>query len=97
MSSSPLPPASSLLLLLLLSVHLCGHVADAHARLMQPPSRASMWRKGYDTPADFNDNQGFCGGFIHQYNVNDGRCGICGDPFDANPRDGRGSKPGIRL
>jgi len=35
-----------------------------HARLMEPPSRASMWRAGFDNPADFNDNQGYCGGFM---------------------------------
>lgn len=24
----------------------------------------------------------FCGGMSHQYKVNDGKCGVCGDPFD---------------
>ena len=36
---------------------------SGHARLMNPPSRASMWRVGFGTPADYNDNEGFCGGF----------------------------------
>ena len=45
-----------------------------------------MWRLGYDNPPDFNDHQGFCGGFKHQYGRNGGRCGICGDPADAWPR-----------
>ena len=40
---------------------LLGYV-NAHGRLVEPPSRASMWRFGYSTPADYNDNQGFCGG-----------------------------------
>ena len=31
--------------------------AAGHARLMEPPSRASMWRLGYDNPPDFNDHQ----------------------------------------
>ena len=35
-----------------------------HGRLRYPPSRASMWRDGYPTPPDYNDNQGFCGGQI---------------------------------
>ena len=38
-------------------------VSWGHGRLMEPPSRASMWRLGYPNPADYNDNQGFCGGF----------------------------------
>ena len=38
-------------------------VSWGHGRLMEPPSRASMWRLGYPNPADYNDNQGYCGGF----------------------------------
>lgn len=34
-----------------------------HGRLLEPPSRASMWRLGYGTPVDYHDNQLFCGGF----------------------------------
>ena len=33
-----------------------------HGRLMQPPSRASMWRFGFDNPRDDTDNEGNCGG-----------------------------------
>ena len=36
---------------------------SGHARLISPPSRASMWRFGFPTPADYNDNEGFCGGY----------------------------------
>ncbi|KAK4314470.1 hypothetical protein Pmani_014175 [Petrolisthes manimaculis] len=54
--------------------------------MLEPPSRASAWRLGWSTPIDYNDNEGFCGGFSHQYSVNEGKCGICGDPWDANPR-----------
>ncbi len=39
------------------------NVSSGHARLMEPVSRASMWRLGYPNPADYNDNEGFCGGF----------------------------------
>ena len=46
-----------------------------------------MWRFGYDNPADYNDNQGFCGGAQVQHQVNDGKCGICGDPYDAAIKD----------
>ena len=31
-------------------------------------------------------NKGFCGGFNHQYGRMAGKCGICGDPADAWPR-----------
>ena len=34
-----------------------------HGRLMQPPSRSSAWRNGFPTPANYNDNELFCGGF----------------------------------
>ena len=27
-------------------------LSEQHARLMEPPSRASMWRLGYPTPVD---------------------------------------------
>ena len=85
MSSLPLPIPLLLLLLLLLLACLVSQV-EAHARLMEPPSRASMWRLGYDNPPDFNDHQGFCGGFKHQFGRMGGQCGICGDPADAWPR-----------
>ncbi|CAG0892303.1 unnamed protein product [Cyprideis torosa] len=60
---------------------------EAHARFIQPPSRASMWRYGFDNPPDYQDNEGFCGGADYQHNVMGGKCGICGDPFDQNPRE----------
>merc|ERR1712002_1001022 len=53
-----------------------------HGRLMNPPSRASQWRLGFDNPPDYNDNQGFCGGATHQNVDMGGKCGICGDPYD---------------
>jgi len=31
---------------------------SAHGRLIEPPSRASMWRYGFDTPHDYNDHAG---------------------------------------
>merc|ERR1712002_1216250 len=55
---------------------------SGHARLRKPPSRASQWREGFDNPPDYNDNQGFCGGKMHQNQEMGGKCGICGDPFD---------------
>lgn len=57
-----------------------------HARLMEPPSRASMWRLGFPTPVDQDDNQAYCGGYGIQHGQYGGRCGICGDAWGAIPR-----------
>ncbi|GBL98536.1 hypothetical protein AVEN_111646-1 [Araneus ventricosus] len=35
---------------------------QGHGRLLEPPSRSSMWRFGYDTPRNYDDNELFCGG-----------------------------------
>ncbi|GFR79441.1 hypothetical protein ElyMa_000556500 [Elysia marginata] len=37
--------------------------SDAHGRLWDPPSRSSMWRRGFNVPANYQDNELFCGGF----------------------------------
>ena len=34
-----------------------------------------------------NDNELYCGGFGVQHFQNNGRCGICGDPWQKNPRE----------
>ncbi len=67
----------------------CVHDSHGHGRLLDPPSRATMWRAGYDTPHDYDDNQSFCGGVAVQYSeAVGGRCGICGDPYPApEPRE----------
>lgn len=39
-----------------------GDVAG-HARMRIPPGRASMWRDGYPTLEDYNDDECFCGGY----------------------------------
>ncbi|XP_011296924.1 uncharacterized protein [Fopius arisanus] len=56
---------------------------SSHGRLIEPPSRASMWRYGFDTPHDYNDHEAYCGGFTRQWQRNKGKCGICGDPWDS--------------
>ena len=38
-------------------------IVYGHGRLVDPPGRNSMWRYGFKTPVDYNDNQLFCGGF----------------------------------
>ena len=46
----------------LLAISLLLHQVAGHARLIEPPSRSSMWRFGFANPPDYTDNQGFCGG-----------------------------------
>jgi len=53
-----------------------------HGRLIEPPSRSTMWRYGFSTPANYNDHESYCGGFTRQWQTNGGKCGICGDPWD---------------
>lgn len=33
-----------------------------HGRLVEPPSRSSMWRYGFNTPHNYDDNALNCGG-----------------------------------
>ncbi|XP_025837511.1 uncharacterized protein LOC112906793 [Agrilus planipennis] len=53
-----------------------------HGRLMDPPSRNSMWRYGFPNPVNYNDNELYCGGYSVHWNQNKGKCGICGDSYD---------------
>ena len=76
---------SMLCCVVLLSCLLAG--VSGHGRLVEPPSRASMWRFGFNTPRDYNDHEGFCGGFAVQWGVNGGKCGLCGDAWDAEVRE----------
>ncbi|CAL4239254.1 unnamed protein product, partial [Meganyctiphanes norvegica] len=59
---------------------------DGHGRLIDPPSRVSAWRYGFNTPKDYTDHEYNCGGMSHQYGRNGGKCGICGDAWELNPR-----------
>ncbi|KAG5865738.1 hypothetical protein JTB14_021429 [Gonioctena quinquepunctata] len=57
-----------------------GTLVIGHGRIMDPPARNSMWRFGFPTPVNYNDNELFCGGYAVQWDQNEGKCGICGDP-----------------
>lgn len=37
--------------------------SEGHGMLLDPVNRASRWRFNSSAPADYNDNEGFCGGF----------------------------------
>ncbi|ODM91873.1 hypothetical protein Ocin01_14811 [Orchesella cincta] len=62
------------------------HPVNSHGRVLDPLNRSSLWRcKEFDhlePPKNWNDMELFCGGRLQQYEVNDGKCGVCGDPFD---------------
>lgn len=60
---------------------------SGQGRLLSPPGRSSLWRFGYGTPENNNDNVLSCGGIKHRWEVNKGKCGVCGDPWDNKPRD----------
>ena len=47
--------------LLLTLMVLCDRV-EGHGRLLEPPSRSSMWRQGYSNPINYSDNELNCGG-----------------------------------
>ncbi|XP_054707291.1 uncharacterized protein LOC129217070 [Uloborus diversus] len=55
---------------------------SGHGRLIEPPSRSSMWRFGFKTKPNYNDNELFCGGYTVQWQRNGGRCGVCGDSWN---------------
>ncbi|XP_076458575.1 uncharacterized protein LOC143292274 [Babylonia areolata] len=71
----------------------CVPGVRGHGRLMDPPSRSSLWRLGFHNPPNYDDNQLFCGGFNLQWERYGGRCGLCGDPWPG-PRD---NEPGGRY
>lgn len=58
--------------------------AAGHGYVMDPVNRASRWRVDGSTPRDYNDMEGFCGGYAVQWSQNSGKCGLCGDPWN-NP------------
>merc|ERR1711868_339260 len=64
------------------------HLVVGHGNMVEPPARATMHDYGFpDNPHDNNWMEGFCGGFAHQWSEEiGGKCGICGDPWDAEVR-----------
>lgn len=82
-SSSVINSSSIILFGIFLLIQI--HPSDQHGRLIEPPSRASAWRYGFSTPANYNDHELFCGGFTRQHQTNKGKCGECGDAWDLPP------------
>eukprot|EP00105_Crassostrea_gigas_P027627 XP_011449016.1 PREDICTED: uncharacterized protein LOC105343380 [Crassostrea gigas] len=59
--------------------------SSQHGLLLSPPQRGSLWRYGYDTPPNYDDNGLFCGG-LEEYIKTGGKCGVCGDAY-SGPRE----------
>lgn len=60
---------------------------SGHGMVMDPVNRASRWRVDGSNPKDYNDMEGFCGGYGVQWTQNGGKCGLCGDSYsDKTPR-----------
>ena len=49
--------------LLLVALSLLATEVKGHGRLMEPPARNVMWRFGYNTHVNYEDNMLHCGGF----------------------------------
>ena len=49
--------------LLLVALSLLATEVKGHGRLMEPPARNVMWRFGYKTHVNYEDNMLHCGGF----------------------------------
>ncbi|KAG1683572.1 hypothetical protein GQR58_009909 [Nymphon striatum] len=60
---------------------MCKHQGSCHGRLLDPPGRSTMWRLGYPTPSNYDDNQLYCGGKYRQWLTYGGMCGPCGDSW----------------
>lgn len=47
----------------LLLFFLCCRTAEGGSRMVEPPTRSSLWRYGFGTPVNFYDDDVNCGGF----------------------------------
>ncbi|XP_045180175.2 uncharacterized protein LOC123539591 [Mercenaria mercenaria] len=63
-----------------------------HGRLTDPPSRSTAHRYGFNTPFNDMDHQLSCGGYWNQWGINNGRCGVCGDPYQGPRENEAGGK-----
>jgi len=68
------------LILLISATALYVYVAG-HGTVLDPVSRGSRWRFTSKAKPDYDDTQGWCGGFYTQWTLNGGNCGLCGDDY----------------
>ncbi|KAG4081202.1 hypothetical protein HA402_003229 [Bradysia odoriphaga] len=75
-------------LLVIVSATVLYAYVTGHGMVLDPVNRASRWRYDTKAKADYDDTQGWCGGFYTQWTLNGGQCGYCGDDFSKpTPRD----------
>ncbi|XP_055642293.1 uncharacterized protein LOC129779062 [Toxorhynchites rutilus septentrionalis] len=55
-----------------------------HGMVLDPVGRASRWRCSRKAPVNYDDNGLNCGGYSVQWDVNKGKCGLCGDSYSAS-------------
>ncbi|CAF0938333.1 unnamed protein product [Didymodactylos carnosus] len=58
----------------------------------QDEVKSSMWRMGFDVPPNYNDNSNYCGGMQNQWKRQNGKCGVCGDPWQGPKEHEKGGK-----
>ncbi|XP_045472156.1 uncharacterized protein LOC123678927 [Harmonia axyridis] len=58
-----------------------------HGMMLEPPNRSALWKyypvDNHKVVPNYNMNQLFCGGFSLQWDRYKGKCGLCGDPYNA--------------
>ncbi|XP_064596544.1 uncharacterized protein LOC135463156 [Liolophura sinensis] len=69
----------------------CLPPVSSHGYMTEPPARSSMWTLGYNTPANYDHHALNCGGLPHLIKL-EGKCGLCGDPFDGPRENEAGGK-----
>ncbi|XP_063432002.1 uncharacterized protein LOC134714575 [Mytilus trossulus] len=70
-------------------------VSKGHGMMIEPAMRSSLWRFNYPgAEPNYNDNGVNCGGFTNQHERQNGRCGVCGDPFQGPRNNEAGGKYG---
>ena len=62
-------------------------LVNARGRMIDPPHRGNMWQHGFKVPANYDDMSLNCGGIDNLWKKNKGKCGLCGDPFEASIKE----------
>ncbi len=75
-------------ILLLCAIYFIANI-DAHGRMMEPPSRGSVWRlpegKGFPIAEYDNEWCGYNDDPNDKRNKRDTRCGVCGPVYHGDP------------
>lgn len=61
----------------------CVYEISGHGMVLDPVGRGTRWRYDRTAPVNYDDNGSNCGGFSNQWSNQGGKCGVCGDPFQA--------------